>query len=68
VKAQRAREMLSSNVMGRRFIGIDPSPAYVESARERVESAVVDGGPLLLTGHGNGRARRNWKRWWQRKP
>ena len=36
--------------MGRRFIGIDINPAYVEIARERIEKAAVDGGPLLLVG------------------
>jgi hypothetical protein len=36
--------------MGRRFIGIDINPAYVEIARERVEKAVVGDIPQLLVG------------------
>jgi DNA modification methylase len=36
--------------MSRQFIGIDTNPAYIEIARERIESAERDGGPLLLVG------------------
>jgi SAM-dependent methyltransferase len=38
--------------MGRRWVGIDINPAYVEMARERVEGAERDGGPQLLCGFG----------------
>jgi hypothetical protein len=36
--------------MGRRFIGIDNNPAYVEIARERVEKAIVGDTPILVVG------------------